>query len=156
MKHKQNDSSIWADLLKITNVYLKGRKNNVKNGQKTLFWKDTWLYDQPLNLLCPDLFNMCEQQNILVSQFMVNPQLITFSRWLVGIWRLNWESILHDVSKIQLCEGEDIILWKFGSKGLFPVKFVYNALTMHESRVYYKKVWKGKIPVKIKAFSGCS
>lgn len=110
MKHRQNDSPIWADLLKIRNVYLQGRKNNVKNGQKTLFWQDTWLYDQPLNLLYPDLFNMCEQQNILVSQFMVNPQLITFSRWLVGIWRLNWESVLHDVSKIQLSEGEDIIL----------------------------------------------
>jgi hypothetical protein len=32
--HRQTDSPIWADLLKIREVYLQGRKLNVKNGEK--------------------------------------------------------------------------------------------------------------------------
>jgi len=60
VKYRQIDSPIWYDLMKIRNIYLQGRKIKVRNGQKTLFWKDIWLYDQPLYLLFPDLFAMCQ------------------------------------------------------------------------------------------------
>jgi len=39
VKHRQTNSAIWSDLLKIRDVYLQGRKMKVGNGQKTLFWK---------------------------------------------------------------------------------------------------------------------
>ena len=41
VKHGQNESTIWVDLLKIRNTYLQGRKLKVKNGKKTLFWMDS-------------------------------------------------------------------------------------------------------------------
>ena len=65
-KHRQTDSPIWSDLLKVRNIYIQGRRNKVKNGQKTLFWKDTWLYDQPLYMIYLDLFNMCELKDICI------------------------------------------------------------------------------------------
>jgi len=122
------------------------------NGQKTLFWKDIWLYDQPLCVLFPDLFAMCQQLDIAVSQVKFDPQSLTFSRWLVDEWRVNWEKILLDVANVQLCEGADITTWKFGCHGNFTVKYVYNALTVNDTGLYHKKVWKGKIPAKIKIF----
>ena len=67
VSHKQSDSAIWADLLKIKNIYLQGRKVLVRNGKNTFFWKDSWLYDKPLCMMFPDLFKFCKQQNILVE-----------------------------------------------------------------------------------------
>ena len=46
MKHRQNDSAIWSDLLKFRHIYLQGRKLKIKNGDKTMFWKDSWLFDK--------------------------------------------------------------------------------------------------------------
>jgi len=62
VKHRQTDSAIWADLLKIRDIYLQGRKVIIGNGKKTLFWKDKWLYEKSLEVLFPDLFAMCLNQ----------------------------------------------------------------------------------------------
>jgi len=61
LSHRQNDSAVWNDLLKIKDVYLYGRKKMVNNSQNTLFWKDTWLFDKPLYQLFHNLFNICVQ-----------------------------------------------------------------------------------------------
>jgi hypothetical protein len=37
VKHRQTDSAIWADLLKIKDIYLLGRVMKIRNGQNTLF-----------------------------------------------------------------------------------------------------------------------
>lgn len=36
VKHKQTDSPVWSNLLKIKNVYLQGWKVSVKDGKITL------------------------------------------------------------------------------------------------------------------------
>ena len=43
-----------------------------------------------------------------------------------------------------------MVSWKFGLKGIFSVKSVYNALTVNEIGRYHKKIWKGKILEKLK------
>jgi len=75
VKHRQSDSAIWSDLLKVSDVYLQGRKMIIGNGQKTLFWKDKWLYEKSLELLFPDLFAMCLHQNITVEKVKMMPLL---------------------------------------------------------------------------------
>jgi hypothetical protein len=37
VKHKPSDSTVWADLLKIKDIYLQGGKFFVKNGKKHYF-----------------------------------------------------------------------------------------------------------------------
>ena len=37
VSHKQSDSAIWTDLLKVKDVYLQGRKRAVRNGKNTFF-----------------------------------------------------------------------------------------------------------------------
>jgi hypothetical protein len=68
VKHRHNDFAIWYDLLKVRDIYLQGRKMCVKDGKKTLFWKDSWLYDKPLNSIFPDLFKLCSHPGISVAQ----------------------------------------------------------------------------------------
>jgi hypothetical protein len=98
VKHRQSDSAIWYDLLEVRDVYFQGRKMNVGNGRKTLFWKDKWLYDKSLEVLFPDLFAMCLKQNITVEQVKNDPNVVLFTRWLVDKWREDWVKILHDTS----------------------------------------------------------
>jgi hypothetical protein len=150
VRHRQNDSAIWFDLLKIKDVYLQGRKMVVRNGQKTLFWKDTWVFERPLASLFPDLFKICLQLNASVA--FVKQNSANFSRWLVDGLRNDWEQIMCRVNEISVTNDEDRVIWNFGKKARFSVRSMYKALTVDDSGPYFKKIWKGKIPAKIKIF----
>jgi len=53
--------------MKIRDIYLQGKKFINGDGKKILFWKDRWLYDQPLAQLFPDLFKLSQQQDITLA-----------------------------------------------------------------------------------------
>ena len=46
VKHRQTDSPIWSDLLKVKDIYLQWWKISIRNGKKALFQKDVQLYDK--------------------------------------------------------------------------------------------------------------
>jgi hypothetical protein len=69
--HMLDDSPVWQDLLKIKSIYLRGRKIETKKGDLTLFWLDPWLYDRPICLVAPVLFDLCEEKEITVYNFLV-------------------------------------------------------------------------------------
>jgi hypothetical protein len=102
--------------------------------------------------LFPDLYKMAQQPDITLAKVKLNPASLTFSRWLIGDWKKQWDSILFDMDNIHLIDNTDIVKWRLSPKGLFTVKSMYNALTSNDSGPYHKKVWKGKIPVKIQIF----
>ena len=52
--------------------------------------------------------------------------------------------------KFQLTTNDYSVIWLIGKSGKFSVKSVYNALTKSSSRACHKRIWKGKIPEKIK------
>lgn len=99
VKHKQIDSPMWADLLKVKHIYLQGRKMKINNGKATSVWRDSWLYDDPLCDLSPTLYKLCEQKDILVYQWLDKSVKITFSRWLTDDLRIEWGKILKDVEE---------------------------------------------------------
>jgi len=77
---------------------------------------------------------------------------IRFRRWLHNEIRNEWEKIWEDASKFQLEEHEDIVVWSLGKNNKFTVKSVYNGLTKNDCGFSHKRIWKGKIPAKIKIF----
>ena len=121
-------------------------------GRKLFFGKTSGYMINPYIYFSLIYFPCVKQQDLTVFQFKSDPQLVTYTRWLVDIWRVEWDNILVDAASVQLCEGDDIVTWKFGCHGRFTVKSVYNALTKNDTGPYHKKVWKGKIPAKIKIF----
>jgi hypothetical protein len=48
VKHRQEEFPVWADLLKVRELHLQGRTIDTRNGQNTLFQKDTLLYPEHL------------------------------------------------------------------------------------------------------------
>lgn len=83
VKHRLDDSPIWHDLLKVKDIYLQGRGVIIKNGEKTRFWLDPWVYKDPICLIAPALFELCDCKDILVANAL-NGSSITFRRWLFG------------------------------------------------------------------------
>lgn len=81
---------MWYDLLKIKKVYLQGRKLKVGNGSNTSLWKDSWLTEEPLMDLFPELFKLCDTPDISVRDAKLAPESITFSRWLVDELQNDW------------------------------------------------------------------
>jgi hypothetical protein len=49
VSHKLHDSPMWYDLLKVKDVYLKGRIVKIENGKNTRLWEDCWVFDKPLS-----------------------------------------------------------------------------------------------------------
>lgn len=80
VNHRQSDSPIWSDMLKVKDIYLHGRCISVKNGQKTLFWQDSWRYGKPLCVMFPELYKLCEQKNLFVHQVIKGEVRTTFCR----------------------------------------------------------------------------
>jgi hypothetical protein len=79
VRHK-TEYPIWTELLKVKNIYLQDRKLKEGDGKNTLFGKESWLYSDYLYLLFPDLFKLCEQQNISVYQLISGATHISFQQ----------------------------------------------------------------------------
>jgi len=105
---------------------------------------------QPLEYVFPDLFKICLQPDISVSQ--MKQSYASFTRWLVDNIRLDWDNILSKVKRITLSDEEDMIFWKFGKNGCFSIKSVYKPLTSNDPGPIIKKIEKKNIPAKLKFF----
>jgi hypothetical protein len=48
--------------------------------------------------------------------------------------------------------GQDMAIWKWSPSKKFTVKSVYAQLTKNDADPSFKRIWKSKIPEKIKCF----
>jgi hypothetical protein len=90
VRHRLTDSPVWTDLLKVKSLYLKGRKVEIKNGKNTLFWKDPWLGDKPICTITPVVFDLCEDKDVTVYQFLLCGGQLKFVRWLPPVLFEQW------------------------------------------------------------------
>jgi hypothetical protein len=65
IKPKISDSPVWTDLLKIRQVYLKGREYILNNGKLISFWLDVWMGKDPLCVKYPILYDLCLEKTSL-------------------------------------------------------------------------------------------
>jgi len=82
--------------------------------KNTRFWFDSCLYEKPLYLMVPVLFELCDNKEITVAQAR-SGEPVTFRRWLFREVRVSWDLIWTDVMKFQLFSDPDIIgleTWK--------------------------------------------
>lgn len=113
---QDNRLPVWKDLLQVKQIYMRGRSINTKNGNWTLFWKDTWISQRPLCVLYPVLFDLCEEKNITVYQFLVKDGNLQFTRWLSSLLFEQWMGVIDLVYSFPFGNQDDVILWKFHFK----------------------------------------
>jgi hypothetical protein len=119
VRHKLTDSPVWTDLLKVKRLYLKGMKIETKNGKNTLFWKDPWLDDKPICTITPVVFDLCEDKDVTVYQFLVCGGQLKFTRWLPPILFEQWVEIVENAFNFQFCNTDDTVKWRRGGGGGF-------------------------------------
>lgn len=154
VSHKTSDSPIWADLLKVKDIYLQGGIR-IRYGHKRRFLSDTWLYDVPICNISSVLFILCEQKNVSVADVKSGKVQISFSRWLTSELQTCWNHIVSDAIDFHLQEPEDEILWKFGKNKHFSVKSMYNAMTKDDVGPDHKHIGRVKFHRRLKSLCGC-
>jgi hypothetical protein len=63
VKHKLEDSPVWADLLKVKNLYLGKRMVQIRNGSIAMLWTDP-IGGIPLCSQYPILFEPCTEKTL--------------------------------------------------------------------------------------------
>jgi hypothetical protein len=78
--------------------------------------------------------------------------VLEFKERLHGIIRLMWYELEGKQNNVALADASDLVIWKWIASKNFLVKSVYEHLTSDDSGPNYKRIWKAKIPEKIKVF----
>ena len=79
---KRKDSAFWTDMLAVKDIYLCGREMIVGNGQDTDFWGDAWCGHSPLKDTFQELYAICNEQQLSVSEAAGRRWHFTFRRWI--------------------------------------------------------------------------
>jgi hypothetical protein len=77
---------------------------------------------------------------------------VHFKVILQGIFRVQWYELASRLNLIRLGEEKDEPVWRWTSNWRFSVKSIYEHLTSDDMGSAYKRIWKSKIPEKIKIF----
>jgi hypothetical protein len=84
------DSPVWADLLKVKNIYLKGREVIVKNGKSVVLWTDKWSPSGPICVKAPILFELSTEKDVTIGEFHSRGGSMGFRRWLPNFLYDQW------------------------------------------------------------------
>jgi hypothetical protein len=80
----------------------------------------------------------------------VNGWVIQFRTRLQGLVRDQWYNLTSRLNHVCLNNEKDYIYWKRTPSKTFTVKSVYDHLTKDDDGPKFQRVWKAKIPEKIK------
>lgn len=152
IKSKINDFPIWSNLLKVRHYYLQGRKCKLGDGKSIRFWQDSWLSDTPLCISFHELFELCKDPDITVAECANNGWVVEFKRHLSNYLHNQWYMLADQLNQQAVSQAPDTVSWKCGKSGKYTTKSLYNHMTKDESGESHRKIWKAKIPEKIKNF----
>jgi hypothetical protein len=126
----------------------------VNNGENTQFWEDAWTGGLPLKLSFPKLYEYSRDKCCLVSEcYDKGDWYMDFRRTLTQGEAIQWEALVRQLKEVRLNEGRDKMTWELEKTGVYSTKSMYRWL-LHRgvSNGRMKKLWKSKLPMKLKMF----
>jgi hypothetical protein len=150
---KPYDFHFWRGLMHIKDEVLSKGSFDIKDVTNVRFWDDTWIRDKPLKAQYPNLYNIARDPHATVSKIMATSRLnISSMRALVDNKVREWLGLVAQISHVQLTEGSDYFEWSLTKSGLYTVRSLYHHLIDTQPPFHHKKIWKMRIPLKIKIF----
>lgn len=143
IKHKQTDSRVWSDLLKVRDLYLENRLMKVGNGENTDFWNEKWCGNFSLRERFKSIFDICQEQKITVAELYKRRWRLTFRRWLTKDQQVEKRK-LNDILATCL-SNRDTPIWNKEKSGKFTVKSMYNQLFGGSGSDPNKEIWEAKL-----------
>jgi hypothetical protein len=107
------------------------------------------LDDNPLCQAYPILFELATNQRSTAKEVKENGWVIQFKTRLQWMVRAQWYDLATKLNNVCL---NDSVFWKWTPSKTFTVKSVYEHLTKDDCGPKYQRIWKAKIPAKIKTF----
>jgi hypothetical protein len=152
---KPGDSHFWAGLMATKKHFFRFGSFSIRDGSEIRFWEDKWLGNTTLREQYPALYNIVRHKDHTLATVLENfPPNVTFRRTLLGVRLVSWNSLLLRLQAIQLLPGPDIFRWNLSENGIFSVNSMYKALMVPPAPIdNHRKIWKMKIPLKIKVFA---
>ena len=151
---KPGDSHFWAGLMATKKHFFRFGSFVIKDGSEIRFWEDKWLGNTTLREQYPALYSIVHHKSDTISTVMeTSPPNVTFMRDLMGPRLAAWNALIGRLAMVQLSQGTDEFRWNLQENGKFSVDSMYRALVHSDVPVdNNKKIWKMKVPLKIKIF----
>jgi hypothetical protein len=101
----------------------------------------------------PNLYNIARDPHATVPMIMAtSPLNISFRRALVDNNLREWLGLVAQISQVQLKEDSDFFKCNLTKSGLFTIRSLYHHLIDKHPPFQHRKIWKMRIPLKIKIF----
>jgi hypothetical protein len=139
-------------LIKIKELYLNGRSIQIGNGKDTDCWSDPWCGVISLKEKFNDLFLICNEQTLSVANMARRRWRLTFRRWLDENAQNQLRQLKDILVSCALGTERDKPIWNWEKNKRFSVKTMYTHLCRADTVNNNKRIWKAKIPLKIKIF----
>jgi hypothetical protein len=136
LKQKPSNSPMWNNLVKIKDIYLKGRIISIGNGRKTDFWEDSCCGSVSLKEKFKNPFDICEEQNKNVAWLVARGWRLNFQRWLDERAQNQLRQLRDTPSTCALSMEEDTFRWMWDKSG----KYSMNSLYSHLYRMRHKNL----------------
>ncbi|OVA10937.1 hypothetical protein BVC80_8753g15 [Macleaya cordata] len=133
-KEKPYGTGLWRGVCNNHEVFSKGIRYEVAKGDRVLFWKDTWLGEEPLNARFPNLFMHSRHQDAYVNHFFLtgNDGVVV---WDLGLRhrlpllvRREADELQQLLSGFTFADGEDGRVWRWEKNGQFTVSSCYSSI----------------------------
>lgn len=133
-----------------------GLVSKVNNGRNTIFWDDVWIGSVPLKLEFESLYLICDKPKCLVADCWAGDGWnIKFRRAFGETELKEWDRLMGSLEETRLAEieNEDSFSWVFEQSRVYSTRSMYRNTMFRGVRNYrMKKLWKSKLPMKIKIF----
>ncbi|CAN6249384.1 unnamed protein product [Urochloa humidicola] len=141
LKARPNNSPVWNDLLKVKELYLRGRIVRIGNGLTTDFWRDAWCGLVPLKEKFPELFAICNESKGSVAWFANNRWRLTFRRWLDCEAQTQLRRLNDLLLASALSDDKDFPRWIWENSGLLKQEekssLELGALALKEAALHF-------------------
>lgn len=152
VKSKFSDSPIWKAIMKVKEHYMARREVVLGSGNIARLWFDSLNGNQPLYVRFPELFVICNLQNITVDKWHSININDFFRRGLNPILASQWGELCSFVNRLNTSSDPDRVVWALGPKKIFTTKSMYEFLERNIAGCDFKWIWRAKIPSKIQIF----
>jgi hypothetical protein len=150
---KPGDSHFWSGLMKVKSDFLRFGSFSIKNGTQIRFWEDQWLGTSPLREQYPCLYHIVRHKQATVAEvFSSSPFNFSWRRDLIGPKLVAWNELLPRIANLTITQEPDEFRWNLLRSGQFSVKSHYLALIHSDIPNLNRRLWKLKVPLKIKIF----
>jgi hypothetical protein len=122
------------------------------DGKNTSFWHDKWCGLVSFADKFPQLYEISEDQECSIEALKRRDWRLKFRRWLYKDLQNQLRRLYDMVHHFNINSEKDTAKWDWEKSGVFFVRSVYKHLCKDEYGLSFKRMWKAKVPLKIKFF----